>query len=244
MSAETKNAGEDWGDIENVPKQKRGLPRWLMFCGGGCLIALVLGGIAAYVAVQFFKQAKDQDVQYPKLERHIGLDHRLGDYQLFGIEIMGSESYIFGTKKADRMAMILVADTDDERKVFDAQLDPAVTQGMSGGGAREEVEAGTIHVQGRDLRVIRSIQKPITFPGQKSQKGASAFVDITAEGSVDKLYLMYMRPADSTRVSDEEILEFLVPFRVGPQHVESKAPAESEKTGESPTKEEEPGGDH
>src|SRR5688572_30506234 len=112
MSAETKNAGEDWGDIENVPKQKRGLPKWLLFCGGGCLVALVLGGIAGYFVFKLIEEGKDQDVQYPKLEQHIGLDHRLSDYELFGIEIAGSESYIFGTQTADRVATIFVADTD------------------------------------------------------------------------------------------------------------------------------------
>ncbi len=244
MSAETKNAGEDWGDIENVPKQKRGLPRWLMFCGGGCLLALVVGAIGVFFVMKFVKQAADQDVQYPKLERHIALDHRLDDYDLIGMDVAGSESYILSAKKKDRMAMIFIADTEEERKLYESQLDPAVSTGVGNVGTREGIEAGTIQVQGRELQIVRAIQKPFSLPGQNAKKGASAFVDITAEGSVDKLYLSYVRPEDMTRVSDEEIVAFLAPFHVGPLHVESTPPMESKDDGATPTEEDEPDGDH
>ena len=35
--------GEEWADEPEVPKKKGGLPGWLWFCGGGCLIAVILG---------------------------------------------------------------------------------------------------------------------------------------------------------------------------------------------------------
>jgi hypothetical protein len=243
MSAETKKAGEDWGDIENPPKEKRGLPRWLLFCGGGCIVAALLCAIGLYFAMRFMKEGMDEEQQYPKLEQHIGLDHRLTDYKLaFGAALLGTESYTFLKEKT--VAVLFVADTDEERKQYDALLDPAITQGTGQLGRREDIEAGTIPIQGRDLRIIRAIQKQFRMPGQSAKEGASAYLDITPEGSVDKLYLMYMKLESMDRVTDEELALFLAPFRVGPAHVESKLPEQPPTEGDAADDKEGADGDH
>ena len=38
----------DWGDLEALPPQKSGFPRWLWACGGGCLVMLILALFAGW----------------------------------------------------------------------------------------------------------------------------------------------------------------------------------------------------
>ena len=43
--------GSDWGDIDSLPPPKSGTPKWLMFCGAGCLLAILMMIIAVALLV-------------------------------------------------------------------------------------------------------------------------------------------------------------------------------------------------
>ncbi len=90
----------------------------------------------------------------------------------------------------------------------------------------QDVQAGTVEVQGRDLHVLRMhMEFPSWMKGLMGKKageelgkfGSMAFVDVTQEAKDGMVLLEMMKVSGPEPVSDDEIRTFLKPFRIGPK---------------------------
>jgi hypothetical protein len=227
---------EDWGDLEQVETKRSGFPKWLLFCGGGCLLMVVRLVVAGIFVVDKFKEFTDPDVQYPKLEEHIAFDHRLDDHQLFGVHLWGEEAYLFFAQDKKSWAMFLVADTPEEKAELEKLFDPNYVgdgEEAVSMGARQDAVVGTIEIQGRELRVLRAQQESnLPIPGAGAQSGATIMVDLSAPEATTGLVLMYMRNGQQEPVGDEEVAAFLAPFHVGSDRSVHEAGTEESRANE------------
>jgi hypothetical protein len=87
----------------------------------------------------------------------------------------------------------------------------------------DNVEKGTLEVQGRELRVVRmemGMGWVKSLPGVDAEDvdsvGHAAYIDLTQVGQEGGFWLQYTREADGGRITDEELREFFKPFHVGP----------------------------
>jgi hypothetical protein len=87
----------------------------------------------------------------------------------------------------------------------------------------EDMKAGTIEVQGRDLHVLRMRMQFSGFAAKLMPKeaqdrmGSMAFVDLTPDDLDGMLLLQITRTHGDVPVTDDEIRDILKPFHVGPK---------------------------
>ncbi|MCB9916210.1 MAG: hypothetical protein H6828_13865 [Planctomycetes bacterium] len=208
--------GEEWADEPEVPKKKGGLPGWLWFCGGGCLIAVILAVLGAAFFWGRVKEGLDPDVQWAKMDQYLEYDARPDDWSIvFGMNFMpGTEDMFTFMGPSGTMVNLMILKASQAKG-----REEIFSQDFSGGGFAginkvSDLQVGEVVVQGRTLPVVRFTQKPLGQPTQ-----AQAMVDITPEGD-NRFFLAQFVHAQSTdAVSDETIVDFLKPFRIGPAHV-------------------------
>ena len=206
-------SADDWGDIEQVDAKPSRFPKWLLFCGGGCLVMVVLLIVALVFLWDKVKDAPNPDVQYPKLEQHVGLDRRPADVQIKGFEIRGQETYALEAEDGSFVATFLAHSDPSKKAEFERLLDVgSETPGM------QDPEAGTVMVQGRELRVLRGRQQmKVPLFGNVGGAGPVIYVDLAEPESATSLVLMYFCPEREDEISDQELIDFLAPFHIGPE---------------------------
>lgn len=206
-------AGEEWANEPEVPKKKGGLPKWLWFCGGGCLIAVVLAAIAGMFMVRQIKEAADPEKQWGRVAEYIEYDARPTGWSIFGLGMVpGMDGFVFMDLSSGRSVnwMILPASEASSREeIFNEDFD--------GGGIPQvnqlsDTELGELEIQGRTLQVLRFTQNALG-----TGKQICAFVDITPEEEQGLWLLQIVLPPGSGRVSDEFVRDFLAPFHIGPE---------------------------
>ena len=205
---------DDWATDVAPPPKKKGLPSWLLFCGGGCLIFFVLAVIGIFLLVDSFKDMANPEAQWSALEESIPMDARPNEMRMaMGFSIMGTETW---TMAHDSGYMVMIikndgASQEEREEVFGGN---AASAGIPGLSEINEPSAGTVMVQGRDLPVARFKSQSM---GQGAQQGC--FVDITPEGEAG-MVLFYIftdgRSKGDTAVTDEFVTEILKPFLIGP----------------------------
>ena len=244
MSEHGEGSGlqDDWGDLDAVPAKKGGLPKWAWFCGGGCLVTVVLLVIAAIWGMNFFQKAMDPEVQWPALAEVIPFDERVEDTTIMRMPVPGMTMFMImgqseeevsvGTETDGEelatafttqpwMAMFMVLPVgSDEADEIGSLFDPDFTGEAMGMGGRKDVVVGTSTVQGRELRSATYTQiGGVSFiPGSQGDDANSQvmLLDLTEVGEAEPLMLMYMKPGATEPVSLDEVVEFLTPFHVGP----------------------------
>ncbi len=207
---------EEWADEPEVPKKKRGLPGWLWFCGGGCLIAVVLIAIGSVFLWGTIEEMMDADKQWESVGELVEYDQRPEGWTIFGLSaIPGVDGFVFMDLARGRSVnwMVFPASKADETRdgIFGEDFTGGGVPGLSEISSEELSE---VLVQGRAIPIIRFTQKTLG-----TGKQAGAFLDITPDDVADLWLLQVTLGPDSKAVTDEFINEFLAPFHLGPDHV-------------------------
>ena len=206
-------SGEEWVDTPEVPKKKGGIPGWLWFCGGGCLIAVVLAVVAGFFMVGRFKQSMDQDAQWEKLAATIEMDARPEGWIIVGMDFVPMipfDGFVF-TDSGGRTFNLMILppkEAGEMEEVFSGDFEGGSFLGMQ---SMEVESQGTIDIQGKEFPIVRFTQTVVV---QGKQNGA--LIDITPEDSTDFWLLQAVVPGSQGAVTDEYIGKFLAPFHLGP----------------------------
>jgi hypothetical protein len=212
---------QEWAEEPAVPPRKKGLPGWLMFCGGGCLIAVILGAIAAYFAVGEFKKALDPDAQWARLEETLEMDARPPELQMMMGWGIGIDLWMIKDERGYIAAIYDFGEAESEgrEEIFSDKFKGGGVPGLS---KIEDPEVGEVIVQGRSLPIVRFQNKGGFNPGggeKVAGQGAACFLDLTPEGDSGFVMVFLMKMDGSKEpIEDAAIQTFLQPFVVGPAH--------------------------
>ena len=214
----------DFDDQPVAPPRKRSFPLWLLFCGGGCLLAILGGVVVVGLVINQFKGFSDPEVQWPRLEAHVAVDERPEELSLlFGGGMMGIEMFTFEDSRGYAVIFQYFG-LGEADKARDQLFDPEFTGSVAGLGGRKDLQAGTIDIQGRELAVIRFYQFDSGDEGEAGEgdanpparSGVSALVDLTGPGEPGLLVVQIVRAGQvSDPIPDEYLRELLAPFHVG-----------------------------
>lgn len=214
-----------WTEEAALPPKKRGLPTWAWFCGGGCLLLIVLGVVAAGLGVNYFKKGRDAEVQWPRLAEILPVDESHEHLKLmFGNQI-GIEQYTLADDRGYTLQFQHHTGSRGEearRKLFESDK-PELPSGSFGLIKFEGTAKGSVEVQGRDVEIVRmrmelgGFAKDAVEKKGESANTAMAFLDLTPPGEQGLVLLQLMRQRGGDPITDEEVREVLVPFHVGPK---------------------------
>jgi len=237
----------DWGTEANeAPKPKSRVPKWAWFCGGGCLLALVLGGVLAFLIFKKAQEAMDVDKQSASLAQELPFDALPEGYTLIGIGAFA------GMMPGIDDAWMLQS-TDGEAVQAQFQLlEPeaslvrreAIRTGELGPDAKQQfgpigvhgLEHGEVEIQGRTLPWMRfqtfepsAAKDPAAQTEQGKEEEPSLgdaielasrqrilFLDLTRDGAAGALILQYTAVGDGGPVDPADVAELLKSFHVGP----------------------------
>jgi hypothetical protein len=204
-----------WGD-EAATKKKR-VPTWLWFCGGGCLIAVILLVIALAWALDQVKDLGDPEVQLAALSESLPFDELPPETEFEFAIPLPFKWYIFSDRRGYAVVIFDVSASQAE-ELRRTLLEPAFTGQFMGMGGRRDPEAATVRVQGRDVSGVRFFQVAGASSGDAKvdARGPSIILDVTPEGRSGLVAVQIFRPSGEEKISDEEVIEFLKPFHVGP----------------------------
>ena len=144
---------QDWADEPAVPPKKKGLPGWVLFCGAGCLILMVLGAIGAYFAVKEVQQMVDPEAQWARLDESLPMDERPPELNMmFGMGI-GIDMWMISDNRGYIAAVYDFGESEAEGR------DEIFSEDFTGGGVPgmnqiEDPELGEVVVQGRTLPIL------------------------------------------------------------------------------------------
>ena len=210
----------EFGDLSELPPApKKGVPGWLWFCGGGCLLMTVIAIVLVFLGIGLFRDATNPDVQWPKLQERLATDEIPESHNL----IVGIQWPVVAyTIEYDDSHLGIIVDLEEataaeREKIFSEEFsdeDLGLVDDV------EDAEQGLVVVQGRELSVLRFQG---SYKGQPGNSGADmerqghfAMADLTPEGAEGLLMLLLIKNEGDERISDEELGEFLEPFHIGP----------------------------
>ncbi len=211
--------------VEATPPKRR-VPGWVWGCGAGCALVLIVGVLALWLAFNAFSKAFDQDVQWERVSQVLPFDQRPAGVHVFAIPIKveGITIWVMTDQSRGHLAVLFSAPpgesaSETKRELFDASGHDALS-GPLGNIEKSQIEPGRVVVATRELTCVRfnSTQEgggsSGGWPFTQQANGATIAVDLSPEHSDELLALMLIKLKDTRRVSDEELREFLAPFRI------------------------------
>jgi len=217
-----------WSESGAEPAPKKSLPKWLWFCGGGCLLAVILSGVGAFACYKMAEKIADPEYGWAQLQKALPADQEHPDHTAHA-----APSWIPGAP------ITVIVDS------LNLQLQFQVHTGASGKQAREQLfegdspvfpenvivmkftdmTKGTVEVQGRELKVLRLKGEIAGFmrsmAGEEGAKQADQYmvmIDVTPEGETERFVMCQVqRPVSQGELTDELINEALKPFHIGPK---------------------------
>ncbi len=225
---------QDWNEEVAPPPKKKGLPGWLMFCGGGCLIAMILGSIGFYFVFEAFSKSMDPEENWARLEEHFDIDARPPELDPMFSWSLGMDFWML---MDDRGYIVVIYDFGEAQA---SERDAIFSEDFKGGGLPglnkiDDPKIGVVNVQGRELKVVRFENSGGFNPGGQQTaggQGPACFVDITDvdDPGFQMVFLMRGPGGEDAKeeISDEAIQDFLEPFVIGPDREVYVAPFDSE----------------
>jgi hypothetical protein len=200
----------DWGE-EGPKKSSKGIPPWVWWgCGGGCLLLTLLVIASAVFLGKWVHDASDPDKAWSGVQELLAFDERPADWTAFGTQVMGHSFYLL-TAPGDGRHLLVQGFRDQEQ--LDALFDPEFreAQNFFGYGRRLEPEAGTIQIQGREVRCLR-FRGALTPERREDRPGRGVQLDLSGEGT-PTVVIVSDRDAEGP-ISEELVSELLKPFDV------------------------------
>jgi hypothetical protein len=203
---------DDWTEDSTPPPAKKGLPSWLLFCGGGCLITMILGVVGVYFIYDTFKDVANPEVQWAELEKAIPMDARPNDLKMgFGGGLAGTDGWFLSDGNGQILFILAESDAsaEDRNAAFSDEMEGS---GLPGVSEISDVNTGEIMVQGRVLPISRFTAN------SGGQTVPSCMVDITPEGALGYVMANIQRPGQKGKnsvISDDDIRDLLKAFIIG-----------------------------
>lgn len=228
----------DWGTEDNQAKRKKRIPTWAWIGGGCCgvvligIIALVVGGGLAV------RTLNDQPKNWSALAEHVQYDDSFKEgKQIVRLPFQIGHEGAWLIESGDDAALhVRVFDGDNahamRKRLFEDKDTSAYQQ--IGVLKAKQIESGTLEVQGRTVARVRFLGREASDVAsddeqateESDEKGSvdlvGAFmpsvslVDITPEGSNRLVLFHYAKRGAKGQVPDEEVIDALAPFHVGP----------------------------
>lgn len=204
----------EWAE-ENPAPSKKLVPTWLWFCGGGCLLAVVVAVLLFMWGVGKAQELIDADVQYPELEKVIEMDERPEEWEfIVAMPIPGTmKMYTFSDDRGFAVIIMDIAENQVEEvkdQVFNTDFDGS----FAGMGGRKDMELSTIDVQGRSIEMMTYYQEG--GGSQSGESGHAATIDITPENDGGMVLMMLIRAGSGEKITADEVNEVLKPLHIGP----------------------------
>ncbi|MAE27860.1 MAG: hypothetical protein QF724_10195 [Planctomycetota bacterium] len=215
---------DDFGDLEALASKptKRRLPTWLWFCGGGCLLAIllvILGGIFVFNKIE---EATDDETQWALLSEVLSYDERPDNLELMmGMHILNYDQFQFVDLDNGWQFVVVTIEGDDGAKARQELFyDEEVHFPDSVGGQVnfEGLDRSDLVTQGRSLAVVRVdmkiagiLKKLMPEEGLKAASGSMAFIDVTVPDG-QFVYLQVQTSGTSERPTDEQLVALISPF--------------------------------
>jgi len=221
-----------WTEEAAAAPRKKKVPIWLWFCGGGCLLAVLIAVAALVLLVPAVKKAADPEAQWERLARILPYDHRPAELKPqmgFGLGLGASMEQV--QLEDSRGFQITVqshegaSGSQARREMFPAEGAPRFPENVVVMKFKD-VESGKVEVQGRELPLLRMRMEfagwmmklmPKQAEGELGRMGSMAFIDVTPEGAEGLVLVQVVKLKNPEPVSDEEIRDLLEPFRIGPK---------------------------
>ena len=213
-----------WTEETATAPPKKKVPTWLWFCGGGCILALLLGVVVLGLGIRFFKKATDPELQKQALAKILPYDQWPAEMKpVMGFQIVG-EVYAFEDSRGFQEQIQLHRGRDGaqgRKQMFDSE-NPQFPKDL-GVMEFQELKAGKVDVQGRSLPLLRMRSRFTGFMARLMPKeaqdrlGSMAFVDLTPDDLDGMLFIQITRTHGDDAVTDEDIRTILKPFHVGPE---------------------------
>jgi hypothetical protein len=221
-----------WTEEGALPPKKKGIPTWAWFCGGGCLLAVLVAVVGIGLLIPIAKKAFDPEAQWERLAHMLPYDERPAELKPmmgFGMSLGASIEQV--QLQDTRGFMITIQShtghngADARQKMFKADK-PEFPKDV-GVMKFENIETSAIEVQGRELRALRMRMEfpawmkslmPKKAQGDLGKMGSMAFIDATPEGNDGLVLVEMIRGTGPEPITDDEVRAFLKPFLVGPKH--------------------------
>ncbi len=202
----------NWGD-ETAPKKKSGLPKWLLFCGGGCLLAAILGVVALKLGFDKVKSWGEAEQQLPILQKALPFDPLPPETEFKFAIRFPMDWFIFSDSRGYVMFFFLARSGEGEelRKTL---LNPDF--GGMGMGQRRDSKEAVVTLQGRDVKGLRFVQERGSGKDGGDAAGQSILLEVGPEGGSHVVVVQITRGSSDEPISDEEVRTLLKPFHVGP----------------------------
>lgn len=204
-----------WGDESLPPKPKR-IPTWLWFCGGGCILAVLLSVVALVFAFDYFKSWGSAEKQLPALAEALPFDEPLPPETEFKMAIRFPFDWFVFTDERGFAIVFIVVPPSKASEMRDTILNPEFKGGFMGKGSREELEEATVQVQGREVKGLRYLQRGGSGSQGYDGSGPGIVLDIGPESGGKVIVLQILRTGGEDRITDEEVRALMKPFHVGP----------------------------
>jgi hypothetical protein len=209
----------EWAESPEAPPKKRGVPGWLLFCGGGCLIAMVLMVVGGFLLYGAWEEANDPDLQWPRLAEYIPFDERPEPWHLtYNPLLPGTEDAFILTDLSGGKNAGTVINFSIYKEAQRSSIEGFFEEGFKGGGLpgvmeMENAEHGEVDLQGRLLPIVRFTQ---SNPIEQADGVQGAFLDFTPEGDPRLFLIQIITPFKDPPVSEEWLEDVFEPFRIGP----------------------------
>ncbi len=190
----------EWGsEAKEAPKPKKSVPGWLWFCGGGCLLALIVGVVAVIFIGRAAKDAMDATKQWPSLNEVIAVDQPPpSDLTIVGMGMIPGVEDAWQLHAGDGQRQLLVMTFSGEtgeqaRSDFDDPENGELLPGMVGSLGGGKLEAAKITIQGREFPAAR-----YTPEGANMINPPAVAIDATPEGGTTAVLLIFKHVGAST----------------------------------------------
>lgn len=155
----------DWGnEASEAPKKKSRVPKWAWFCGGGCLLALVVAGVLAALVATNVSEMFDEGKQLEELRAVLPFESLPEGHQIVGTGAL--TGFIPGVEDAwtiriggERLQVEITqyapsAAGELRDSIASGELDASADQQFGSLGIFESAH-GELEVQGRKLPWMR-----------------------------------------------------------------------------------------
>ncbi len=235
----------DWGsEAKAVPKAKARFPKWLWFCGGGCLLAVIASVVLVVVIGKIAKEKLDPEKQWTKLEKILPHEERPTGFELiptgaFGAMAPGVEDawqFLNSNGTQVQIQHHVGASADSTREQIESGALTSAKQSLGPIGVFEAT-AGEFEASGKTVHFVRfqtfeaEAETPETEakdPNVEEDQSPSArdvwdmatkmrlvMADITPEGVDGTVVLIFSKPRKLGPLEQSEVIDFLSTFQLG-----------------------------